>query len=351
MTATTKTKPLSEDELRPAVEELLDEIVNGDDSHWQKYCEALAAETAAGMKLGLFKVWSSNNRFYLAAQAKRRGDSVQGIYAGIEQWRKRGREIREGETPFVIFGPPSFLVRDRNNAAPAPGANGAQHGAGVPANQQAPTPQPVAMVRAYRRPPRIEVYDYTQTFNTDPDFIEPDWSVPLAGGDLGTLHRLTQTSPVPVRYTNLGSKMEHGWLNQDGITIDDSRTVSEQISTLAHELGHHHLGHLERVESTRGSYSEEHAERAQCEQEAAMTQFLVMKMLGLDESVGLPITKAAGSYLRSWMKTNDDGTTTPIAGHKGRRKLLKARFDTAYKAASTIVAAYAQYDAEGQTVA
>lgn len=349
--------PMTEADLRPAVEELLDEIVNGDDTHWQEYASAMSAQVAAGFKIGLFKCWSSNNRFYLAAQAKKRHTAVHGMYAGVDQWRKRGREVRDGEQPFVIFGPPSFIIRNPNQQQQQQNAAAGQQGNQPAAAQQNGQQQVAAQVaaaapiRGYRRPPVIEVFDYSQTVSTDPDYIEPDWSVPLAGGDLGTLHRLTQVSPVPVTFTDLGSKLEHGWLDDTGITVDSSRTPAEQIFTLAHELGHYHLGHLDRIKSTRGPGSKDWKEpdvRATCEQEAAMVQFLVMKMLGLDESVGIEVTAAAGQYLRSWIKTNDDGTTTPIAGHKGRRKLLKARFDVALRAAQTIVSAYVQLDDDAQ---
>ena len=42
-TATT----LTEADLRPAVEELLDSIVNGDDTHWQRYADRMAREVGA----------------------------------------------------------------------------------------------------------------------------------------------------------------------------------------------------------------------------------------------------------------------------------------------------------------
>lgn len=353
MVATAKT--MTEADLRPAMEALLDEIANGDDSHWQQYADRMAAEVAAGFKIGLYKVWSSNNRFYLTSQAKARKLAVHGMYAGVAQWQQRGREVREGEQPFIIFGPPTFRLR---GAQPAPA--GAPPASATPAPPVQPaatpaatntTPAPAPQFIGYRRPPTIEVYDYSQTYSTQEDFDEPDWAVPLAGGDLGTLYQLTQVSPVPVTFTDIGAHLEHGWLDATGITIDSSRGVAEQTSTLAHELAHYHLGHLDKIASTRGNPVAEDTARAQCEQEAALTEFFVMKMLGLDESVGVNVTAAAGQYLRTWTKTNPDGTTTPIAGHKGRRKLLKARFADSFRAAQTIAAAYAQYDPTAPTTA
>lgn len=337
---------VSEEDLRASVEELLDEIINGDDSCWQRYAEQMAQETAAGFKLGLFKVWSSTNRLHLAAQVRHRGTQVHGMFAGVDQWRKRNRSVREGEEPYIIFGPPTYLRRAAQQGAAA------QTQAGQPnqptqqqqpsAQQQANAQQPAPQV-CFRRPPAIEVFDYTQTVSDNPDFIEPDWAVPLAGGDLSTLETLVQISPVPVVFTDIGSKIENGWLTKAGITVDASMPVGNQIWTLTHELSHFHLGHLDRLASTKPG-EDDQDERAQCEQEAALAQYFTMKMLGLDESVGVNVTAAAGAYLRSWIKDNGDGTTTPIAGYKGRRKLLKQRFDVAFRAAQAIAAAYAQAD-------
>lgn len=349
--AATATTTMTEADLRPAVEELMDEIVNGTDEHWQMYATRMAAEVAAGFKIGLFRVWSSNNRFYLAAQARRRPRKVHGMYAGVDQWRKRRREVREGEEPFVIFGPPVYRRRVQNNqpqqGQPNTPANNTQTTTQQTAGQNNGQQPQQQVVYGFRRPPIIHVYDYSQTYSIDEDFVEPDWSVPLAGGDLRTLDRLAKTSPVPVVFRDLGSNLEHGWLDSTGITVDSSRTAAEQIWTLAHELAHYHLGHLDQIATTRAQTgdSEEVAKvRAKCEQEAALAQFFTMKMLGLDESVGVDITAAAGQYLRSWMKDNPDGTQTPIAGHKGRRKLLRTRMDAGFRAAQQIVTAYAQYE-------
>lgn len=338
------TKPeINADELRAACDDLVDEIVNGDDSLWEAYAERMAHESAAGFRIGLFKIWSANNRFYLMSQAKKRSQRVQGLYAGVDQWRKRGRFVREGEVPFVIYGPPTYLRRD-DQQNPAQNAN--VPAATQPATQPQPAAPAVAQLR-FRRPPIIAVYDYTQTACDDPDYEEPNWAAPLAGGDFDTLAKLTNSSPVPVSFRNVASKIENGWLDATGITIDATQPVTNQISTLAHELAHHYLGHLDRLTTTarhRSHAEEQEADdaRAVCEQEAALTQFFVMKMLGLDESVGADITKAAGTYLRSWNKRNGAGDLIEIAGHKGRRKLVRERFDIAFRAAQAIITAYAQ---------
>jgi hypothetical protein len=328
----------SQDEIKEAVDSLLDEIVNGDDTHWECYAAQLSAERAQGFKIGLYKDWSASNMLYLYAQVRGRQASVKGLYAGVAQWRTRGRSVREGERPFYIYGPPSFLVRQAA-AAPQPGQLAAQP---VPAGQpaQPAVPQAGQQVRMYRKPPIIEVFDYTQTFADDPDYSEPDWGVPLAFGDLDTLRQLTASSPVPVRFVDIASRNEHGWLDKDGITVDASMTPGNQIWTLCHELAHQQLGHLDRVNTTAAPTPDEQSDYAVCEQEAALTQWMVMRMLGLGESAGNDITKAAGLYLRTWMKSDADGNLTPVEGRKTKRKLVKKRFDVSFRAAQRIVGAY-----------
>lgn len=362
-------KKLSREELKESVDALVDKIVNGDDRYWAEYTARLAAERAAGFRIGLFKTWSANNTFYLQAQVARRRSAVKGLFAGVDQWRKRGRTVRDGEQPYIIFGPPAF----RRPAAPAnpPAATATQNQVTAPAATagQNPAQQNQGTAPAagtsnrlpaanagrngslvFRRPPVIEVFDWTQTAADDPDYVEPQWAVPLAAGDHDTLALLVDTSPVPVRFADIASKNENGWLDATGITVDESMPVGNRIYTLLHELAHHHLGHLDAISSTTACKQDDKDEtRAKCEQEAALAQYLAMKMLGLDESVGNDITAAAGTYLRSWTRVGADGNTVPVEGHKTKRKLVLSRLGEAFKAADAIVTAYAEALAERDT--
>lgn len=310
------------------IDNLLDEIVNGTDEHWQNYANQISEEVAAGLKMGLFKTWSPNNRLLLRSQARSRGRSVHGIYAGEKQWAARDRVITEGEKPFYIYGPPSYIVR----------GNATDDDENTEETQQN---RPAPGTRVWRRPPLIPVYDYTQTTSTDPYYEEPNWVTPLAGGNLETLHRLVELSPVPVKFKNMPSRKERGWLDETGITVDASQSIGQQIWTMAHELAHYHLGHLDQIGSTR-NHDEAEKIRQRVEQEAAMTQYFILKMLGLDEEVGMDITTAAGSYLRSWIKVEQDGTETELQGRKSRRRLLKKRFADTFAVAQNIVTEYAQ---------
>lgn len=318
MTTTTITPvtKISHEELKAGMDEILDEIIYGDDTAWQTYVKEIAEEVAAGLKMGMFKTWSVNNRLGLRTQARRRGAQVHGVYAGVDQWRQRNRTVRDGEKPFFIYGSPVVTRKKKNE-------DGEEE-----------------RVQTWRKPPLIPVYDYSQTVCEDPFYKEPSWELPLAGGTIDTLHTLATTSPVPVRFQNIGSRQEKGWLDHNGIVVDNSQPITNQIWTLVHELAHHHLGHLGQLSSTHDLTARDQV-RERAEQEAVTTQYLVFKMLGLDESVGVDITKATGQYLRSWVKTRPDGTEQHLAGTKSRRRLLKQRFKDTFTAAQQIVSVFA----------
>ena len=71
-----------------------------------------------------------------------------------------------------------------------------------------------------------------------------------------------------------------------------------------------------------------------------MVQWLVMKMLGLDEAVGNQVTTQAAEYLSSWTKLDKDGNPIALEGKKSRRRLLNERMGAALKVADQIVAAF-----------
>jgi len=334
MAATTITTEARE-ALRESVDDLVDEIVNGDDSSWKAYADKLAAERTLGLTVfGMFKPWSSNNMFYLAVQSHLRAQSVKGLYAGVDQWRKRGRSLREDQKPFVIFGPPK-ITRKRRDDDPAAAAP-----AGTPAVKAVAKPAGKAeTVTFWCRPPVLEVYDWTQTVFDDPDEKEPDFTVPLSAGDQGTLDTLVSSCPVGVRLLNLAGTNDRSYLDASGITLDDSAPVANQIFALVGELAHHHLGTLDAVNSTRvdpgaADYSEAKAELVQV---GALAQYLAMKMLGLD---GDDLTAAVGAHLRAWVRTDKAGVTAEVVGYKSKRKLVMRRFDAAVKAADKIVGGF-----------
>ena len=343
-------------ELSAGVDELLDQVVNGTSERTLEFAAWIAQTRATAHRShGVFKLWSIHNRLMLDAQVRRRGASVKDLFAGVAQWRALGREVVEDQVdhPYRIWA--MRPLPDRNNAAAQNAQQAAQPAPAAVVPTQGNQPAAAPANRRALLPQLVKVYDWTQTRSTDPDFEEPDWDVPLGYGDIGTLSALVASSPVPVHFANLAARNENGWLDATGITVNDSMELGNQISTLAHELGHYQLGHLDRIRSTRSDRvaapvldedDPQYSVRAVCEQEAALVQFLVMKMLGLDERVGNQITDQAAEYLRNWSKEDAHGNVIALEGHKSRRRALNKRLDAAMRAADGIVSAYMAARAE-----
>jgi hypothetical protein len=306
---------LTRAEAQECFEELRRRIVTGTDEDMVNYVSELASLAANARKVGMFRKWSSRNYMFIESQRRRFGENHIGLYAGTAQWRKLARVPRDTARPKKMwaFVPPA-AIRDEGLTPEELRAANAAH-------RSRP---------AFRL---VEVFDWSDTVSTDTDFVEPNWAAPLATGDNKTLDRLVSSSPVPVQFLNLGGATANGYLDATGITVNSDLPVGNRISTLAHELVHHQLGHLAVLGNT-AEQGEQDEVRARCEQEAALGQWLVMKMLGLGEEVGNDITTQAANYLRTW---SDPDSGEEIAGHKRRGKLLDARLDAALAAADAIV--------------
>jgi hypothetical protein len=318
-TATVPRKPVKLDrkQVTDAYAELRKAIVTGTDEHLVAYLSDMARMAANGRRIGLFRRWSHRNHMMLAAQRRQFGEQHIGLYAGAKQWARFERSVRVDARPKVIWAysavPVFAAVED----------DGTQD-----ADRKVVGHRPGFQL--------VDVFDWSDTVADDPDFVEPNWCLPLAVGDAATRDALAASSPVPVRFVDVGSRNENGWLDATGITVDSSRPVGNQIATISHELGHLELGHLERLADTQHSANPDEV-RAECEQEAELTQWLVLKMLGLDEEAGNDLTAKTANYLRTWI---DPNTGDDVAGHKRRGKLLDARLDAAMSAAEKIIDRY-----------
>lgn len=287
--------------------QLVHQLATGTDEAALAYAAQMARFAANARRVhGVFKRWSAHNFLLVAAQT--RGCRHVGLYAGVAQWRSLHRELLPGARPACIWVPVTGRRDD------------------------------VAEEETVTRFTTGVVYDYTDTRSLDPDFVEPSWETPLAVGDQRTLDRLVAAAGAEVRFADFGGRPETGYLTARGfIAVDDSphRTVANKIATLCHELVHLQMGHLARISAAPGDRVAQ--VRADCEAEAALGEWLLLKMLGLDESVGNEVTAAAASYLRSWTAP---GTGQPVEGHKARVRLLTARLEEARVAAEAILDRY-----------
>jgi hypothetical protein len=309
-------KKLTRPEITKAFAELRKTVVTGNDDYMVAYLDDIARQRANGRRAGMFRRWSHRNHMLLRTQARMFGEDPLGLYAGRAQWARVGREVRSGVQPKVIWAYAPVTVK-----VPA---------LTTPDDTTDTDETPRRYSAGFRL---VEVFDWTDTVSVDPDFVEPNWTAPLAVGDHATLAALAASSPVPVNFVNLGGHTANGWLDATGITVNSSMPTGNQIATLSHELGHLELGHLDLLTQTRHD-SDADEVRSRCEQEAELTQWLVLKTLGLDETVGNNLTVKTANYLRSW---SDPDTGEAIEGHKRRAKLLDARLEQAMTAADAII--------------
>jgi hypothetical protein len=331
--STTKTKRAAteSDPLKDAANAIVDAMVASNGERTLQFAARLAAEQARGHALGAFSRRSMNNRLYLEAQVRARGEDAKHLFAGTAQWAKMDRKVVDGEKAYKIYGC-NFYDKKEKDAA----------------GQETTT-------RVYRRSsPILEVFDWTQTVSTNPDYIEPDWETPLAAGDNATLLALADSLDIPVTFTDLSAKNYHGTYDGESIVIDDEAGIGNQIVELARQAAHHVLGHPTAVaKAPRRKFSATapapYTERYVAEQEAALTAWLVARGLGLDESVGNDVTAQCAEYLARWSKFDKDGEVIDLEGIKSRRKLVLERLNGALTAADTILAAYCQQNVTAET--
>jgi hypothetical protein len=324
---------LTRDQVKELGKELNKRIVTGDNDAMLNYVTEISRIRRNAQRVGLFKQWSMRNYRLLLTQAHAYGEQHVGMYAGAEQFARVNRAVRPGAVAKYIWAPVPLKSTRKADAATTAATTTAATAAPVgAASAAADDTEPQGRTSYGFR--LVDVYDWSDTMSTDPDFVEPNWATPFAAGDDATLGQLAASSPVPVHFADLGGSLANGWLDASGITVNTAMPVGNRIWTLIHELAHFHLGHLALIGDTRHSGGDVDAVRAQCEQEASATQFVTMKMLGLDEEVGNDVTTAAANYLRSWC---DPDTGDEIAGHKRRGKLLDARLDAAFAAANIIL--------------
>lgn len=249
---------------------------------------------------GVVRGFSSRNLALLSLQERMLSESHRGLYAGLRQWDRLGRTVKDSARPKCIWAP-------------------------VPPSKKTTTDPDTGEETVHyvsRRYPFtvVEVFDYSDTFDVDGG-PEPDWATPLDYAPAAVRDALIATAPVPVRWEDFTGSGKHGHLSAREIVIATGLAAGSEVETLAHELGHYYLDHLDRI-AKNGE-----AERAGCEQEATLVSYLVLKALGLDESVGNDVTTTTVEYLKSWSAD----------GHKARFEELNERLERAWIAAERIL--------------
>jgi len=223
--------------------------------------------------------WSANNRILAAVQMLQRGESLDDLHLmGFRQWEKFNRKVSKGAKAAWILAPITRKVVDEDDDGHSTerhrvvGFKGVPvfnvsdtHGDPLPASPTRPAPGAATPGTVEGLRDRVGQAGYTY------EEVEiPDCRPTTGQGTLG--------------YTDPESKR---------IVVDSRLSEAQKASTIAHELGHVHCGHVDR------DYSEYQRHRGQMETEAEMTAYLVNRSRGMTRD---QVDAFSPGYVAGWSR-------------------------------------------------
>ena len=243
--------------------------------------------------------WSLNNRLLAIMQLAHRGESLEDAHMmGFRQWEKLDRHVRGGEKAIWILAPMTRKIREEAADGTTKEKTIVTGFKGVPVfnvsqTEGAPLPDAPLSPPAGEATPgtldglRARVatagYHYEET-------VIPDCVPETGRGTLG--------------YTDPATKK---------IVVDQRLSGEQKASTIAHELGHVHCGHVEDLEEYR-------RHRGRQETEAEMTAYMVNRARGMSRESADAFSPG---YIASWSR--------------GKPEVVVAAMDRATKAFNTIM--------------
>ena len=239
--------------------------------------------------------WSANNRLLAAVQMLQRGESLDDLHMmGFRQWEKWNRKVSKGAKAVWILAPITRKVVDEDDDGNSTekhrvvGFKGVPvfnvsdtHGDPLPSSPARPTPGKASpgTLEGLRDRVGQAGYSYEET--------EIPGCRPQTGeGTLG--------------YTDPKTKR---------IVVDSRLNEAQKASTIAHELGHVHCGHVDQ------DYSEYQRHRGQMETEAEMTAYLVNRSRGMTRD---QVDAFSPGYIAGWSRGN------PAVMHQAVDKATRA---------------------------
>ncbi len=243
--------------------------------------------------------WSLNNRLLAIMQLAHRGEPLEEAHMmGFRQWEKLDRHVRAGEKAIWILAPMTRKIREDAadgtstektivtgfkgvpvfNVSQTEGADLPQAPLSPPGGEATP-----GTLEGLRTRVAAAGYDYEET-------VIPDCVPETGRGTLG--------------YTDPATKK---------IVVDQRLSGEQKASTIAHELGHVHCGHVEDLEEYR-------RHRGRQETEAEMTAYMVNRARGMSRSSA---DSFSPGYIASWSR--------------GKPEVVVAAMDRATKAFNKIM--------------
>lgn len=235
-----------------------------DDQNWHDYLDAMSQ----------FHRYSLNNQMLIALQTGGRATRV----AGFNKWKELDRSVMKGEKGISILAPKTIRKgAEDSNGKPIIGADG----------KQAKVSRCVGFTTA-------TVFDISQTdgkplpeSGTELHEIPPD-------GFKEDLERAITDSGYTVSYEDIpGSASGYASPTDRTVVIQAGMTPANEVSTLAHELGHIKAGHTERTDEY---HNGDGGQRGNMEVEADSVSYVLLRANGMSPQVGAK----TGRYVAGW---------------------------------------------------
>lgn len=220
--------------------------------------------------------WSFNNRLLSVLQVLQRNPNAELHLMGFRQWEKYNRSVTKGEKAVWILAPMTRKIREEDD-------NGKT--------------RERTIVTGFKSVP---VFNIDQTHG-DP---MPSSIVNHAGGEAtpGTLDGLRERvgqagyayeeTEIP-DYRDGNGTLGYTDPKSKKIVVDPRLSDAQKASTIAHELGHVHCGHVD------GDYSEYVQHRGRMETEAEMTAYMVNRARGMSRSQA---DSFSPGYIAGWSR-------------------------------------------------
>jgi len=235
--------------------------------------------------------WSANNQFLAIVQMVHRGEPIENLHMmGFQQWKELNRHVSKGAKAVWILAPVTRTIVEADDAGHTTEQRRVVGFRSVPVfnisdTDGQPLPAPPARPAAGAATPgtldglrdRVAAAGYTYSEEEIPG---------AAAGYTYSEEEIPGANPITgegtLGYTAPRSKQ---------IVVDSRLDDAQKASTIAHELGHVHAGHVD------GDYREYQHHRGRMETEAEMTAYLVNRSRGMSRD---QVDAFSPGYIAAW---------------------------------------------------
>lgn len=285
-----------EDKVNLALEEL------------DKGIEALASDEGwiKGLNtMSKFNNYSFNNQVLIWIQ---KSDATR--VAGFNTWKAVGRNVIKGEKALTVLAPVTRTFSEKDDA-------------GNPVLDEDGKPKRHSAVVGFTAVP---TFDISQTEGDPLPDLQPNLTETPPEGLIDDLEAAIKAEGWEVSYGNTGDPERKGYTTVGGkVVISEDLSPASRAKTLAHELGHIKMGHLERM----GEYHTGAGGcRGEMEVEAESFAYVMSRMNGMSTD----LSQNTSRYLNSWSgkgKVDEEGLkSTAAALKKSGENIRKAVVST-----------------------